>query len=78
MQLFGIIVLEKDYPDAYKALPKSYQEESVLEFWVMGGSGNLYCQPTRDQEKTLGNWAAIFQDGAWIDLRDFDTIARRY
>lgn len=55
------------FPEAFAALPESYQNNSVLKFFFRG---NVLCTaPIKDQEQFLGSWISFFNPrfNKWSD-----------
>ena len=63
--------LEKDYPDAYMALPEPYKCDSCLEFFAIRDQDDddylpiLWARPVKGQETAIGDGPWVFEEGQW-------------
>lgn len=60
MNDFDLKELQEKYPEAYAALPSSYQNDSCLIFFI-DVNGNLCCEHDMHQE-------FMFTNGAWVQI----------
>ena len=58
MMTFGIRMLSKGFPEAFKALPEPYQNDDCLLFTFK--EQKLTAMPREDQTFALGEWEAIY------------------
>jgi len=60
--------LMKNYPEAWKALPESYANDSVLEFYFQ--DGNLIGCVKESEIPIVGDWEVMFdlENNKWIQI----------
>jgi hypothetical protein len=67
--LMNIQQLEKDFHDAYMALPEPYKCDSCLEFFKIGEEDQdddiLWARPVKGQEAAIGDGPWVFEGGNW-------------
>ena len=56
--------LQSKFPQAFKALPSCYQNDSCLEFSI-DSEGYVHAFPLQDQIAILGDWESMFKHGQW-------------
>ena len=52
--------VQEKYLNMFEALPESYQNDSVLDFYFE--DSYLKCCPKKDQVWALGQWTCFFDD----------------
>ena len=58
--------LQKNFPEAYDALPEAYKADSCLEFYLVNGS--LCCAPLENQIQALGAWECVWTGKVWYNI----------
>lgn len=57
------------FPEAFNALPESYQSDSCLDFYF-DCNKNLCCGPKREEVPVLGEWEAVYctNEKTWMAI----------
>jgi len=67
IKTFSTSQLAEINPEAFAALPESYQADSCLQFF-RNSRGSLIAAPLNDQVHALGEWEAFYHTGKkqWV------------